>query len=234
MEFLDRNSINKLQSNKKIVSKSANRNLEGAKIIQESGEIDTKDIVLLSTNADFYKTFLFNGENISVYINVRNPEAYYLVLTTCKNCYYIKICALDKINNLGCFKEMVLENLSNSVNIRSGDIPELTKNLIDYFIRDTNQDIIYNVQNPDSKIKNYPLFYFVDCRDNIFLAFNKKNVDSNIVSKYKYKEEEGCLLFLCNSDTSRNVNINDTNEVDMFIDLGHKTFYAHDNLITCF
>ena len=84
MEFLNKSNINTVQSNKKNLAKRAKENVEETTVIQEPVVLDTKNILLLSTNAEFYKTFLFNGWNISVYINVSKPEYFYVVLTVNK------------------------------------------------------------------------------------------------------------------------------------------------------
>ena len=104
-------------------------------------------------------------------------------------------------------------------------IPELTQDYIKEFIRDTENDIIYTPQNMDTRQNDYPLFYFVDCKNNMFVAYNKNLTSTGLLSKYKYKEEYGCIYFLCNTDSSYNVNIRNIKEVDTFINLGDKTFY---------
>ena len=142
--------------------------------------------------------------------------------------------AKDKINNLEYFKQMVLEDLNSNLNVNTGNVAELSKDLINNFVRDNNQDIIYNSKNPDSTLKNFPFFCFVDCKDILFISYNKNNVDEKIINNFKYKEEYGCLYFVSNTDRSYNVNVKNTQELDTFHILNAKSWYCNDNLVKCY
>ena len=131
--------------------------------------------------------------------------------------------AINKIEKLEDFKQMVLEDLNYALN--NGNVAELTKDLIKTFARDTEKDIIYCSENTDTMLRNYPLFYFVDCKNNIFIAYNKNNVDEKTLNNYKYREEEGCLYFMCNTDTSYNVNVKNVGEMDIHRMLNNITWY---------
>ena len=54
-------------------------------------------------------------------------------------------------------------------NIDNLDVTNLTRDTINKFTRDTKTDIIYNPDNIESKNKKFPLFYFVDYKDNTFI-----------------------------------------------------------------
>jgi len=197
-------------------------------------KLNVSEIKLLSANPEFYKTFAYKGFNISVYINVKEEGLYYLVLTTNRNKYYIKHFMLDKIDNVEDFKQYLLIDLNSYLNITDGNVPMLSNEIIQGFVRDKIKDFIYNPQNLDTKTPNYPLFYFVDCKNHIFIAYNKKLLDAETTSKYKYMEEVGCLCFLSNAYMHRKINIKNTAEMDMFINLGHKTRYLRQGLLTSF
>ena len=53
--------------------------LESKPKTEQKIDIKTNKIKLLSTNPHFYKTFTFNNEVISVYINVKKIEEYCLL-----------------------------------------------------------------------------------------------------------------------------------------------------------
>ena len=80
-------------------------------VINKKSQVTTQEIKLLSNDPDFYKTFTFNNVKISVYLNIKEEEEYYLILKINKNKYYIKMGCLDEIKNLEYFKQMVLEDV---------------------------------------------------------------------------------------------------------------------------
>jgi len=191
----------------------------------QNTRINTNEIKLLSANPEFYKTFTHNNIQVSTYINVTSdPKQFYLILTANKNRYYIKMHVLDKIQNLEDFKQMLINDIN--INLNNGNVAHLNIDLINKFVRDTPTDIIYNPNNTDTNNRNYPLFCFVDYKNNIFFAYNKMLVDTEIQNKFKYRDEYGCLFLLSNTKKSISYNIVDVNFTRLMSCLMDKVGYT--------
>ena len=54
------------------------------------------------------------------------------------------------------------------------------------------------------------MFYYVDSKDNIVYACNRKHIQ-DIINNYKYKRHYGCLTFFCNTDGKFNFPDNSKN-----------------------
>ena len=74
------------------------------------------------------------------------------------------------------------------------NIPLLTQEYIKKFVRDSENDIIYNPEEPETKELDTILFYYIDYKDNKIFACNRKQIQDN-VNIFKYKRHYGCLTF---------------------------------------
>ena len=83
-------------------------------------------------------------------------------------------------------KELII----NKYNI----IPEISHEILDMFTRDTYLDII-NVPYTDN---DKCLFYYMD-NEHIFYAYNTNMLEKDIINKYKYKYNWGCLSMFSNT-----------------------------------
>ena len=78
-------------------------------------------------------------------------------------------------------------------------IPELNIDLIKDFVRDTEEDILHNPQQLQTRDYDKVLFYYTDVNKNIIYVCNRKLIKENI-NKYKHKRHWGCLTMFCNTN----------------------------------
>ena len=129
---------------------------------------------------------------------------------------------MDKLQLQDIKEEFIRDN---------GDIEEPCITLLLQFVRDIEQDIIYNPNNADTTLKNSILFYFVDYKNNVFYAYNRNLLDVDIINKYKYKDDYGCLCFLSNCKNSISYNNKDVNFTRLFTVLIDKVGYGFGTLL---
>ena len=114
------------------------------------------------------------------------------------------------------------------------NVPELTLSYIKQFVRDTEEDIVYNPNKPETRLKNYPLFYFADYKNNVFLAYNKSLINQETINKYTYGEEYGCLYLLSNTKRSISYDVTNVNFTRLFSCVLDKVGYGSGSLIECY
>ena len=102
---------------------------------------------LMSINPEIYKTFTYGSINISVYVNVRDAEPYYLLFTTNKNRYYIKFGMLGKIDNIEHFKKIVVEDVCFYKSVVLENYYNLYKNLKVDIYKDVPEEELHNYDN---------------------------------------------------------------------------------------
>lgn len=215
--------------NKKMENKRAYKTVNDAKTEGKTEEIKKQNIIQVSTNPEFYKNFTFNKFTISVYKNVKEKQEHLLIITINKNSYYIKMGCAANIENIEDFTQTLLEDINKD--IFNNNIEQLNKHLINSLLRDSKQDIVYNPENPHTRLKNYPLFYFTDSKNNIFVAYNKALVDTKTIKLFTTKEDNGCLIFLSNTNNYSSLDFKTYKERILFYLLFNKTWYEDKNII---
>ena len=81
------------------------------------------------------------------------------------------------------------------------NFPELlTIDLVNSFVRDKKEDILYNPHNPETKNIDYCLFYYIDRNGNNVFAYNRHLITADTLTMYKYKSIYGCLTLFSNDD----------------------------------
>jgi len=81
------------------------------------------------------------------------------------------------------------------------NFPEmLTLELVNTFVRDSNEDILYNPEKEETRNKDYCLFYYIDRIGNKVYAYNRHLLTADILNIYNYKCAYGCLMFFSNDD----------------------------------
>ena len=71
----------------------------------------------------------------------------------------------------------------------------LTLELVNTFVRDSNEDILYIPDIKETRNKDYCLFYYKDKNKNKVFAYNRHLITADTLNKYKYKNVYGCLIF---------------------------------------
>ena len=138
---------------------------------QDMGPEPTQEIKLTS-NPEFYKTFTYGSINISVYINTKQEELYYLLFTTNKTRYFIKFAMLDTIDNIEQFKNIVVENVCFYKSVVLENYYNLYKNLKVDIYKDVPEEALHNYDNikvtfngyyyiKNSMFSNYPNLFCV-------------------------------------------------------------------------
>ena len=149
MEVLQNTIVNITQAcYNKMDTKRAKNNVTSKKTQEHTQEIN-----VLPTNMHFYKALIYKSINISVYINVKEEQDYYLVLNISKNKYYINMCCLDKIDNIEQFKKVVTEDVCFYKSVVLENYYNIYKNL--------KVDVYKDI--PDEEMDNF---------DNILPSFN--------------------------------------------------------------
>lgn len=92
----------------------------------------------------------------------------------------------------------ISEIAHNNTNNIMEPIPEINLDLIKDFVRDINDDIIYNPLQPDTRDYDKMLFCYKDINNNVVYVCNRKLLRDNI-NKYKHKRHWGCLTMFCNT-----------------------------------
>ena len=139
---------------------------------QDMGSEPTQKIKLMSTNPEFYKTFTHKSITISVYVNAKQEERYYLLFTTNKTRYYIKFGLLDNIDNIEQFKNVVVENVCFYKSVVLENYYNLYKNLKVDIYKDVPEEALHNYDNikvtfngyyyiKNSMFSNYPNLFCV-------------------------------------------------------------------------
>ena len=139
---------------------------------QDLGSEPTQKIKLMSTNPEFYKTFTHKSINISVYVNAKQEERYYLLFTTNKNRYYIKFAMLGKIYNIEQFKKIVIDDVCFYKAVVLENYYNLYKNLKVDIYKDVPEEALHNYDNikvtfngyyyiKNSMFSNYPNLFCV-------------------------------------------------------------------------
>ena len=76
----------------------------------------------------------------------------------------------------------------------------LTLELVNTFVRESNEDILYIPDIKETRNKDYCLFYYKDKNKNKVFAYNRHLITADTLNKYKYKCTYGCLMFFSNDD----------------------------------
>ena len=190
---------------------------------------DTHNIILLSTDTHFYKTFNYSNTFISVYLNVADIREYITVLVLNKNSYFIKKFCLDKIDNLEQFKSMFLQYINKNISINT--VEQLSKENVKTFVRDYKQDIVYNPFNNFTKNKNFPLFYIKDTFNNVCYAYNRQIIDQETIKLFNGSFIDGCLIFLFNIGTNKQKREILKEERELIYLLDDLTWYTDNKLL---
>ena len=190
---------------------------------------DINNIILLSTDPYFYKTFNYSNNFISVYLNVTDMKEYITVLVLNKNSYFIKKFCLDKIDNLEQFKSMFLQYINKNISINT--VEQLSKENVKTFVRDYKQDIIYNPFNNFTKNKNFPLFYIKDTFNNVCYAYNRQIIDQETIKLFNGSFIDGCLIFLFNICTTKQKREILKDERELIYLLDDLTCYTNNKLL---
>lgn len=133
------------------------------------------------------------------------------------------------IDNIGEFTQTLLRGINKDH--YNNNIGVLNNIIIEKLVRDSTQDIVYNPENPYSRLQNFPLFYFIDCKNNAFVAYNKNLADEDTIKTYNHKEEYGCLLLLSNTKKTFTYNVRDVSFTRTFSKLTDKVGYGFGSLM---